>query len=1367
MGEEKYISLDGGNVKLSTNWLIDQIDANMQPFTEHLTRRKYKPEQINGIIDALNTLREGFVSGNITERNGARKFNLGNVDLTELNALNKRDYNPVKSAIALINNIIDNRGDRGIYTPEETSKTKVKYTDNSLNKAFANMAGSTLEGYYNGDLDEANNKYTGVQNRMKFWRDLATKNRADINALNTDTQEIDWEGSPFSNIDQYNTVMDAIINSENNIDTMVDALINAGITIPKGATSYRDYYFPTTTGKEAPPSAQLTEYQRVMQQEAERQKAAKEAEDMAVIQDKADWYNYINNIIQGNVNIQNVNPHTYSPTEYVIPWNVLRKGESNDDIRSRTNDLLRILKDTKQSFSNNNTQYTDNDFVSMLDYYSTVDNAQDVGKGYYWHPDLTADDDKWYITYNPETKTIVRNYINDDAATSVLEFLQKKFFKREADERKRQSYLMQKQGGVLKAQTGTTLDFSGPLITDVEWLKQQEKAERERQKQVTKQQKEQEKQDRLAQQQEVVTESGKITDFDNWTDADKRLLWQIGLDLTSALSAQVPVYGTAASTASGLISTGIEAWSNYKDDNHFGLGDAKDLGASLLMDAVGLIPGIGTGSKAAKIGKAILKNINIVNYFKSFKETAAVIDKLQTEGIDSLTIQDLRALSTLIEGVAASSQKAKAASERRKRNKVNDLEQLNEVNFLKQHPDRVYTNIPVSKNTTTPFNTPRNWYEKTLQWGSNPSQSQLVYNTKTNSVEEFKSKPKPESKPKPKSETKPELESKPKTDNESTTTPKKQNIFTKISQFRATQQKTKHFKDLEKQFKTPDLIDRWTKHGGNIDQFEKLMQHFKSSDKKIKTDKQAFHKIQGMLNNGNTPETLMSLVKSNKLGGTINYMKQLRSGGILKLSGGGNSWRNSDYYNDGAYNIQAIKGKLLENLKGRNSEDVIAALNTIINTKNGLNFNAENNTTGFRGFNDAVNNSPLGLNEIIGYNANVSDLLGPSTRARQQVIDELLKGNIETSDGVVKMVNGKLTLDTTPQSTTTPAATPVVTESGTVNTPKTSSETPENYVGGDNSVLGGNEGELTFRKPVDYSLIKYLEGLRYANSSTADKIDAIRKTINLPSPNENFQERLDSGFNAMQPFYQQQMLNYNTGQDYMTSDARTNASIMQSVQSQNNQLAIQGAQAANQVAEASKDAIKEEAIQNKAARHANFEEIKTRLNAAEMAIADQRIAADSARQHLADSYYTQKHLISEAETNQYNKAIQDIYSNYANIELQQALDRIEEKYSFENYYQGGYNGLVESTEDKAKREKAMEEAMRKIINEYKQNALQRQANFYNVDMPVPGYNPTINKKGGKIDISKQIVQQLKSRDKGLDRLSRVTYKAILKSLGLS
>ena len=67
---------------------------------------------------------------------------------------------------------------------------------------------------------------------------------------------------------------------------------------------------------------------------------------------------------------------------------------------------------------------------------------------------------------------------------------------------------------------------------------------------------------------------------------------------------------------------------------------------------------------------------------------------------------------------------------------------------------------------------------------------------------------------------------------------------------------------------------------------------------------------------------------------------------------------------------------------------------------------------------------------------------------------------------------------------------------------------------------------------------------------------------------------------------------------------------------------------------------------------------------------------------------------------------------------------------------------------------------------------------FNTRQTGPNFSALFAKKGGKLDsdtklqiensrfLSKQIIQQLKSRDKGLDRLSKITYKTILKSLGL-
>ena len=81
----------------------------------------------------------------------------------------------------------------------------------------------------------------------------------------------------------------------------------------------------------------------------------------------------------------------------------------------------------------------------------------------------------------------------------------------------------------------------------------------------------------------------------------------------------------------------------------------------------------------------------------------------------------------------------------------------------------------------------------------------------------------------------------------------------------------------------------------------------------------------------------------------------------------------------------------------------------------------------------------------------------------------------------------------------------------------------------------------------------------------------------------------------------------------------------------------------------------------------------------------------------------------------------------------------------------------------------------KIREKYSDLSSEKIASFYGIDMPREPFKLDWKlAKGGKVDralqISKQMdkryLAQLKNTNKQIDRLSKVTYKAILKSLGL-
>lgn len=94
-----------------------------------------------------------------------------------------------------------------------------------------------------------------------------------------------------------------------------------------------------------------------------------------------------------------------------------------------------------------------------------------------------------------------------------------------------------------------------------------------------------------------------------FTSTDIARITSAGLDVASAISAYVPVYGTAISAGTGLASSFTSFGADWADKS-VSAGDMwKNLGANVAMDVVGLIPGFGTAGKAGKITKTLVKYV--------------------------------------------------------------------------------------------------------------------------------------------------------------------------------------------------------------------------------------------------------------------------------------------------------------------------------------------------------------------------------------------------------------------------------------------------------------------------------------------------------------------------------------------------------------------------------------------------------------------------------------------------------------------------------------------------------------------------------------------------------------------------------------
>lgn len=128
-----------------------------------------------------------------------------------------------------------------------------------------------------------------------------------------------------------------------------------------------------------------------------------------------------------------------------------------------------------------------------------------------------------------------------------------------------------------------------------------------------------------------------------FTATDIARISAAGMDVASALSAFVPVYGTAASAGTGLISS-LTNFGADMFDKSVSAGDMwKNLGTNIAMDAVGLVPGFGTAGKAGKITKTLIKQVpKIVTALSAANalspESRASWAKLASN--ESLTVKD-------------------------------------------------------------------------------------------------------------------------------------------------------------------------------------------------------------------------------------------------------------------------------------------------------------------------------------------------------------------------------------------------------------------------------------------------------------------------------------------------------------------------------------------------------------------------------------------------------------------------------------------------------------------------------------------------------------------------------------------------------
>lgn len=192
-----------------------------------------------------------------------------------------------------------------------------------------------------------------------------------------------------------------------------------------------------------------------------------------------------------------------------------------------------------------------------------------------------------------------------------------------------------------------------------------------------------------------------------WTAADYARIGGAAADIISALSANVPVYGTAVSAVTGIGSTLANTAADWSQDGWraglktalFGLG----------TDALGLIPGWGMSAKFGKIAKGLsryAKYLGPALAAGGFGQAAAIANKGFTQGWDNVTPDEwstfAQGLSGMAKGTAGVKRANRANLERaavthhkiRTQNGTN-IVTSDELKKLKDNGTRIYRSRPV------------------------------------------------------------------------------------------------------------------------------------------------------------------------------------------------------------------------------------------------------------------------------------------------------------------------------------------------------------------------------------------------------------------------------------------------------------------------------------------------------------------------------------------------------------------------------------------------------------------------------------------------------------------------------------------------
>lgn len=609
-----YIHNLGTNVQSylnSKNWNEGQKQEFMNAYNRYLTglqdqlannTNRFTTDDFGSIIDSTGALSN--TDNDDIDPVGSEYYydNKGNrITTDDFNLLKKRkqkNYNTFSAnrEVATYFNTIGNAL-KGMETPKE----KVQDAFNLSKHGFLadwtttnNPAGGdfNLNPYLEkDDLDETTGK-RGTANRAAYLKEQIE------NYINN-IGEYDFSSSPFKDRDTYvSRLRAAAQNLENGYDSEdVIALNQAGI-----GNEFLSKFF--ATGAEEP-AVKKTELELQAEQAAKEQEERERQDQLrAVIKaNEEDKYNRARDAYFQSYLEQN--PFESSISQYAAPlsYNVDNLYKMLSDVYKfdKTNiaavqeaakryidfpGLASIIRGKQKKLDDSGKDISSNHIANTLDFAAQSNLLTDkVGDtGYYVVPG-SEDYDNWsYIAYNP----ITRQY--QEQSMLLNEELKKKMAYSEYD--KRNKVPKQENGGVVKHQLGGITKYI-------------EESQKKAQKEAEREQRIADKVEETGKTREQVEAAERRPMEEGFSTIDKVRLGTAAADAAAAAAAFIPGYGTVASGVLGIGSTLTNIGADIADESMSGWDVAGNALYGLGMDVVGLIPGLGTTGKAAKIVRVL------------------------------------------------------------------------------------------------------------------------------------------------------------------------------------------------------------------------------------------------------------------------------------------------------------------------------------------------------------------------------------------------------------------------------------------------------------------------------------------------------------------------------------------------------------------------------------------------------------------------------------------------------------------------------------------------------------------------------------------------------------------------------------------